>query len=201
MYRRTEDLRIMGVFRLRIALAAVAMLAVPGLGHAEIDVKQLKMVRAASTSLKQAVSTAEHDLKGKAYAATASFNGDVVLYTIKLLVADKPVAVTIDAKTGKVTSSVVVSGENMALLKDFAKLKGTLLAAIRAAEVTAKGKSFNAAFKHIGNKALFDIDAAARDDAEKEVFIDAISGKIRKVIDKSADAASEALGAAVQDAQ
>ncbi len=148
--------------------------------------------------MRQAVTTAERDLKGKAYAATSSFTGDVVLYSVKLLVGDKPVVATIDAKTGKLTGKAAVAGENAALLKDFTKIKGTLLAAIRAAETTAKGKSFAAAYKRIGGKDLFDVDTAARDDAEKEVFIDAASGKIRKVTDKSVDpnAAATALGAA-----
>jgi len=180
----------MDIFGVRVITAAFASLAMVTLAHAEMDVKHLKLVRAAPTSLRQAVSTAEHELKGKAYAAAASFNGDVVLYTVKLLVADKPMAASLDAKTGKITGSAAVTGENAALLKDFAKLKGSLLAAIRAAESTAKGKSFEANFKRIGNKILFDIDAAARDDAEKEVFIDATTGKIRKVTDKTADTAA-----------
>ncbi len=189
----------MPVFGLRATTLALAMLATSSLAHADLDVKHLKLVRAATTSLRQAVSTAERDLKGKAYAATSSFNGDVVLYSVKLLVGEKPVAATIDAKTGKITGSSVVSGENIALLKEFAKIKGTLLAAIRAAETTAKGKTFDAAFKRVGGKVLFDVDAAARDDVEKEVFIDATSGKIRKVVDKSADPeAGEPAAAAAQ---
>ncbi len=193
----------MSQFGLRATLAALALLAMPGFALAELDVKHLKLVRAAATGLRQAVATAERDLKGKAYAATSSFNGDVVLYTVKLVVADKPVAATIDAKTGKITGSAAITGENAATLKEFAKIKGTLLAAIRAAETTAKGKTFEAAFKRMGNKVLFDIEAAARDDAEKEVFIDAVSGKIRKVIDKSADPSPAAAtqGAAAEPAQ
>jgi uncharacterized membrane protein YkoI len=192
----------MYIFGLRLSAMALAMLATAGLAHAELDVRHLKLVRAAPTGLRQAVATAERDLKGKAYAATSSFNGDVLLYSIKLLVGDKPVAATIDAKSGKITSKTAVAGENAALLKEFSKLKGSLLAAIRAAEGTAKGKSFGAVFKRLGNKALFDIDAAARDDAEKEVFIDAGTGKIRKVTDKSADPAAEtAVGATAAPAQ
>lgn len=177
----------MYVFGLRSMVMALAMLATSSLAYADLDLKHLKLVRAASTGLRQAVSSAERDLKGKAYAATSSFNGDVVLYSVKLLVGEKPVSVTIDAKTGKITGTAVVSGENGPLLKEFAKIKGSLLAAIRAAEITAKGKTFEAAFKRIGGKFLFDVDAAARDDAEKEVIIDATTGKIRKVTDKSAD--------------
>jgi uncharacterized membrane protein YkoI len=188
----------MSVTGLRMAVMLIATLATLGSAQAELDVKHLKLVRAAATGLRQAVSTAEHDLKGKAYAATASFSGDTVVYSVKLLVGDRPLAVTIDAKSGKITGKTTVAGENAALLKDFAKIKGTLLAAIRAAETTAKGKSFDAAFRRMGNKDLFDVDAAARDDAEKEVFIDAATGKIRKVTDKSADptAPATAIGAA-----
>jgi uncharacterized membrane protein YkoI len=190
-------------FGFRIYIIMLSYFLGAGLAHAELDAKQLKLVRAAPTGMRQAVATAERDLKGKAYSATSSFSGDVVLYSVKLLVADKPVVATIDAKTGKITGKTAVTGEAAALLRDFAKLKGTLLAAIRAAETTAKGKSFSASFKRIANKEMFDIDAAARDDAEKEVIIDAASGKIRKVTDKTADPAAPAtaIGATSEPAQ
>jgi uncharacterized membrane protein YkoI len=186
----------MSVRGLRVVVATLATLFMADLAHAELDLKQLKLVRVAPTGLRQAVSVAEHQLKGKAYAATSSFNGDAVLYTIKLLVGEKAVATTIDAKTGKVTGSNAVSGENAGLLKEFAKVKGTLIAAMRTAETTSKGKSFAAAFKRLGSKFIFDVEAAARDDAEKQVFIDPSTGKIRKVVDKSTlPAAATAQGA------
>lgn len=191
----------MFIYVLRITAMLLATLAMPSLAFADLDVKHLKLVRGAATGLRQAVSTAERDLKGRAYSATTSFNGDVVLYTVKLLVNSKPVVATVDAKSGKITGKTAVAGENAGLLKEFAKLKGTLLAAIRAAETTAKGKSFEAGYKRIGSKDLFDINAAARDDAEKEVFIDAATGKIRKVTDRSADVSASAVGATDAPAQ
>jgi uncharacterized membrane protein YkoI len=176
----------------RNLLAAVVILtgALTGAStaRADFDAKQLKLVRSASTTLRQAVATAERELKGRAYAASVSFAQDVVVYSVRLLVQDRPLVVTLESKTGKVTGSAPAAGENTALLKDFAKVKGTLLAAIKAAETTAKGKAFEAGFRRVGNKILFEVDAAARDDVEKDVVIDALTDKIRKVTEKTGDA-------------
>ncbi len=193
----------MDVYRLRAPIAAfvtivLSLLTAPA-AQADWDAKKLKLVRGASTTLRQATTAAERDLKGKAYAAQASVNSDVVVYTVKVLVGEKSMAASYDGKTGKLTGTTPVSGENVALLKDFAKIKGSLLAAMRAAETTAKGKTFAAAFRRTGNKLLFEVDAAGRDDIEKDVVIDALTGKIRKVTEKSADATTEATAQAPAD--
>ena len=177
----------MGWWRLIATMALTGALSAPTMAHAEWDARHLKLVRAASTSLRQAVLTAERDLKGKAYAAVASSTTDVITYSVKVLVADKPLFAFIDGKTGKVMQSGAVSGENLVLLREFAKLKGTLLSAIKAAEATAKGKAFDGSFKRLGGKSIIEVDVAGRDDVEKDVVIDATSGKIRKVTEKVAD--------------
>ena len=96
-------------------------------------------------------------------------------------------AAQVDAKTGKITESGNANGESTAKLKEFAKVKGSLLAAMKAAELTAKGKSFQALYKRTGNKDLFEVDIASRDDVEKDVVVDAASGKIRKVDEKTGE--------------
>ena len=178
--------------------SVVATLTMPtsGVARADLDAKHLKLVRGVSTSLRQAVLLAERDLKGKAFSAIAGFTDEAVIYTIKLDAGDKALTASVDAKSGKLSQSPVVVGDSAGLLKEFSKIKGTLLAAIKAAEATAKGKAFLAVFKRLGNKDVFEVDIAGRDDVEKDVVIDAATGKIRKVAERSADASASA-GAAV----
>lgn len=180
---------------LLVALAAGIGLAVPAAALADADAKLLKLVRSSSTSLRQAIQTAERDLKGRAYAAFATANTDTVTFTVKVIVGEKAMSGQVDGKTGKSQGFPSVLGESPAFLKDFAKVKGTLIAAVKAAEATAKGKAFDAAFKRPNGKLLFEVDVAGRDDVEKDVVIDALSGKIRKVAEKTVDAGATADGA------
>ena len=172
--------------------------------HADWDAKHLKLVRGSPTSLRQAVQTAERELKGRAYSAVAIAGEDAVSFTVKVFVAEKALAAQVDGKTGKLVGSPSALSESPALLKDFLKIKGTLLAAAKAAEATAKGKAFQALFKRSNTKLLFEVDVAGRDDIEKDVVIDATSGKIRKVAERAADtggSASVAQPAGVAPAQ
>jgi uncharacterized membrane protein YkoI len=174
--------------RLTLAIAAIVLVAAgPVAAAADVDAKQLKLVRASSTGLRQAVLTAERDLKGRAYAAKANIGDVIVTFTVKVLTGDKPMSVLIDGKTGKITETSSVAGENAGLLHDFSKLKGSLLAAMKAAETTAKGKTFDAKYGRIANQSVFQVNIAGRDDVEKDVIIDAVSGKIRKVTERSAE--------------
>ena len=178
-------------------IAAASLTILPaGPALADWDAKHLKLVRAASTSLRQAVLTVERDLKGKAFSAIANAGEDSVSYTVKIDSGEKAITAQVDGKTGKVTESSTVAGDSAALLKEFAKIKGTLLAAMKAAEATAKGRTFSAVFKRLGGKDVFEIDIAGRDDVEKDVVIDAATGKIRKVAEKSAETGSAASGGA-----
>jgi uncharacterized membrane protein YkoI len=185
-----------------VCAVIVALLALQTAGgaRADWDAKHLKQVRSASTSLRAAVLTAERELKGKAYFALANTPGDQVTFTVRLNVNDKAMQAQVDGKSGKITESGSVNGETAVFLKEFAKLKGTLLAAMKAAESTAKGKSFQAQFKRLGNKDVFEVGIAGRDDVEKDVVVDAASGKIRKVAEKSLEtgSATPAGGATVQ---
>lgn len=191
----------MKVCDLRVpTIALLTILFMQG-AHADWDAKHLKMIRGAATTLRQAIATVERELKGKAFAAETAASDEAIVYTVKVLTGDKAMSATVDAKTGKMTASAVATGESAAQLKEFTKIKGTLLAAIRAAETTAKGKAFEAGFKHGGGKSLFEVDAAGRDDVEKDVVIDAISGKIRKVTEKSAEAAGSGASAQVPAVQ
>ena len=182
--------------------ASIALLALLPVQHARADwdAKHLKQVRAAQTSLRAAVLTAEHELKGKAYFALANTLGELVTNSIRLAVSDKAMLVQVDGKTGKITESGPFNGEPVAFLKEFSRLKGSLLAAMKAAESTAKGKSFLAQFKRLGSKDVFEVDIAGRDDVEKDVVVDAVTGKIRKVAEKSVETGSTTPvpGAAVQ---
>jgi uncharacterized membrane protein YkoI len=176
---------------LRLTLMAGAVLAMSGsVALADWDIKQLKQVRAAPTSLRAAIATAERDLKGRAYYASCTVGADSVTYTVKVDAGDKAMTAEIDGKTGKINSSGPAPGESPVLLKEFAKLKSGLLAAMKAAESTAKGKSFEALFKRIGNKDVFEVDVAGRDDVEKDVLVDAITGKIRKVAERTPEPAA-----------
>jgi len=179
---------------------ALLVLLPAGFARADWDAKHLKQVRSAQTSLRAAVLAAERELKGKAYFALANTPSDAVTYTIRLDVGDKAMIAQVDAKTGKISESGPFGGEPAAFLKEFSKLKGSLLAAMKAAESTAKGKSFQAQFKRVGNKDVFEVDIAGRDDVEKDVVVDAATGKIRKVAEKSLETGSTtpAAGAAVQ---
>jgi len=165
----------------------------PSVAIADMDIKQLRSIRSASTSLRQAVLTVERDLKGKAYSAIATITDGAVIYTVKIDTGDKTMTAEVDSKSGKVMQSGAAPTDSTAHLKEFGKVKGTLLAAMKAAESTAKGKSFAGVFKRLGNKDVFEIDVAARDDSEKDVVVDAASGKIRKVAEKSADIAAPSL--------
>jgi uncharacterized membrane protein YkoI len=178
------------------ALLAVGVcLSLSPVANADWDTKHLKLVRMAPITLKQAVATAEHDLKGRAYSALAVVTDTDVNYTIRLLINDKPVTADVEGRTGKVTASTPAAGESPAMLKEFAKVKTSLLTAIKAAEATAKGKAFQAAFKHDPQKSIFEVDVASRGDSEKDVVLDAATGKIRKVSDKAPELAG--LGEAV----
>jgi len=181
---------------LPLALGLGVWAALPASATADWDAKQLKLVRSASTSLRAAVLTAERELKGKAYFAQTNIATDTVTYTVRVDAGDKPVVAEIDGKSGKITGSAAATGENTALLKEFGKLKGGLLAAMKAAESTAKGKSFQASFKRLGAKDVFEVDVAGRDDIEKDVVVDALTGKIRKVAEKSPEAGASANGSA-----
>ena len=139
--------------------------------------------------------TAEHEMKGKAYLAIANIGTDGVTYTVRVDTGEKAWVAQIDGKTGKITDASTATGENSALLKEFGKLKGGLLAAMKAAESTAKGKSFQAMFKRIGTKDVFEVDIAGRDDVEKDVVVDAATGKIRKVAEKTIEPATTSNGA------
>lgn len=177
--------------------ASVALLGAVSPTHAfaDWDAKQLKEVRAASVSLRAAIATAERDLKGKAYFAIALVSPEAVTYTVKVDAGDKSIEAEIDSKTGKIIASSAVTGDSAVGAKEFGRLKGGLLAAIKAAESTAKGKSFTAAYKHVGNKDFFEINIAGRDDVEKDVIVDAATGKIRKVEEKSSETGSAVPGA------
>ena len=170
-------------------IAAGMSISHPRLANADWDAKQLKLVRGATTTLRQAVVTVERDLKGKAFSAIANVGDAFVTFTVKVDAGDKAMTAVVDAKTGKITESSTLVADGSVRLKDFGKLKGTLLAAMRAAESTAKGKSFQAMYKRLANKDLFEVDVAGRDDVEKDVVVDAASGKIRKVSERSTDAA------------
>ena len=126
----------------RAATVALLIVAPTSGALADWDAKQLKEVRGASTSLRAAVAAAERDLKGKAYYAAAQVSPDSVIYTVKVDAGDKSIEAEIDGKTGKITSSSAVTGDSAVGAKEFGKLKGGLLAAMKAAEATAKGKSF-----------------------------------------------------------
>jgi len=181
-------LRIRGLW-VAVVLGSIAIFATEP-ANAAWDAKQLKQVRAATISLRAAILTAERDLKGKSFFAAANVGSDGLTYTIRVFNGEKPMMAQVDAKTGRIGESSPLTGENLATLKEFAKLKSGLLPAIKAAEATAKGKSFEAAFKRIGNKLVFEIDVAGRDDIEKDVLVDALTGKIRKVSERSTDAGS-----------
>ena len=168
-----------------LVLPALILLASSGAAGAEANPAFLKLVRGSSTSLKQAISTAEKDLKGTAYAAGAKADGDHLVFTVKLIVNNKAVSARIDGRTGRLSNPGPIANESQALLKDFAKAKKTLISAVRTAEASAKSKAFQARFKRQGNNALYEIDTAARDDVEKEIVIDAFSGKVRKVTEIS----------------
>lgn len=123
--------------------------------------------------------------QGTAYAAGAKADGDHLVFTVKLIVNNKAVSARIDGRTGRLSNPGPIANESQALLKDFAKAKKTLISAVRTAEASAKSKAFQARFKRQGNNALYEIDTAARDDVEKEIVIDAFSGKVRKVTEIS----------------
>jgi len=178
--------------RLRLAALAISLagLSAPA-AWGDWDSKHLKLVRASPSSLRAAVQAAEREFKGKAYYALAIAGDDLVTYTVKVDIGEKAMLAQVDGKTGKITDSSAIPGENVMFLKEFAKQKGSLLMAMKAAEATAKGKSFQAAFKRLGTKDVFEVDIAGRDDVEKDVVIDAASGKIRKVAEKTVDAAGQ----------
>ena len=179
---------------LLLAVVAAALgTAAPGSAGAAWDAKQLKALRGAATSLRAAVLTVERDLKGKAFSAVAIVGEAAVTYVVKIDTGDKALMAQVDAKTGKITESGTAAGESLAKIKEFAKLKGSLLAAMKAAESTGNGKSFQAVYKRAGNKDLFEIDIASRDDVEKDVVVDAASGKIRKVEEKTPDPSAQGV--------
>mgnify|MGYP000933126404 CR=1 FL=1 len=179
------------------ALVLAAALVASGSVQADWDAKHLRLVRSAPTTLRQAVTSAERQLKGHAFSAAAITGEENIIYKVKVM-ADSAVSyANIDARTGAIGDSAALAGEDAALLKEFAKQKTYLPAAIKAAEATAKGKAFGAYFRRNGGKTFFEIDVANREDVQKVVVIDAASGKIRKVSEKSdKEAAGEGVSPA-----
>jgi uncharacterized membrane protein YkoI len=163
-----------------IAAIGAAGLALAGPASAAWDAKDIAAIVKWPTTLRQAVSAAEHNAKGKAFQATSNVSGGTADYVINVLAGDKLITVKVDPKTGKVASSVPDTADQPSDYAAFLKQTPTLDTAIKTAEDTAKGKAIGATYK-TGTTTLFRIDIAKKDGSRRSVELDGKTGKILKV--------------------
>jgi uncharacterized membrane protein YkoI len=136
----------------------------------------------AKLSLTQAIEAAERQGEGKAIEAEfEARDNQASRYEVKVLGRDKLTEYTLDADTGKVLET-----SNEPIEKLFTRLepddvrgaRTTLAQAIGIAEQHTNGKVIDAEVDREGDSVRYDLTVARSDGGERELEIDAATGKI-----------------------
>jgi uncharacterized membrane protein YkoI len=165
-------------------MLAAGLLATPALAADRDDYKAFSQ---SSTSLTQAIQTAEKAQGGQARAVDAEFDHDdgKSLYEIKVMSGDQVMTYHIDANSGQSTKS-----EEQGALADFlgvnkvdpAKLTGaqtTLAQAIGVAEQNTNGKAIEAEVDEDTGGIHYEVTVLVGDDT-REVEVDGSTGQVLK---------------------
>jgi len=172
------------------AFALAVALATAGAAHAnetDENSRNIAAALAAKTTLAQAVTAAERQGGGHGFKIALRDHDGSYAYKVKLIASDGKVSeVSVDPATGKVLRSETegffsrLFGESDGEAAKVNSAPTTLSAAIGIAEKQATGKAIEARYKAEDNTQQYRV-AVAKDQAVRDVTIDAVTGKVLKI--------------------
>lgn len=170
-------------------LALAVALATAGAAYAnetDENSREIAAALAAKTTLAEAVTAAERQGGGRGFKIDLKDHDGTYAYKVKVIASDGKVSeVSVDPATGKILRSETegffsrLFGESPKAAK-LNSAPTTLSAAIGIAEQQAAGKAIEARYDAENNAQQFRV-AVAKDQAVRDVTIDAATGKVLKI--------------------
>lgn len=182
----------MNQFRILSAAFAAAMtLCASGAAFAdsgeEDDGQELAAVLDASTSITQAIATAEQQTGGQAVKVDVDDDGGAYLYEVKIISQDKIIRVYVDMDSSQVVRtdeegllSRLLNGDDKDALAGLMASPTTLASAIATAEQHTGGKAIEASFDDESDATQLEV-AVAANNVVQQVMIDRTTGEVLAV--------------------